>query len=562
MTGTTESTGAEGPLSGRAGRGAAVTALLLGALLLAALGLRLWSIGHGLPFVYNPDEELHFVPRAVAMFGGSLNPGYFENPPALTYLFHAVLRVRFLEGFPFGASGLRRAFLRDPTAVYLTARVTVAVIGTLVVGLVFWAGRGFYDARVGLVAAALMAFAFLPVFYSKQALNDVVTLAPIAVALLGCLLVAERGHPLDWALAGAAIGVATATKYTAGAMLAVLGIAALIRWRSGEPLGRAAAGLVGAGVMFVVAFFVLNPFALAEFGEFKSQVAGQSATAGGLAKLGQDDVPGWLYYGWTLTWGLGWAPAVAALAGALLALRSDVRKGTLLVVFPLLLFLFLGGQARYFGRWLMPAYPALTILAGYAAVRLADALPLRPIWRNLAVAALAAVLLAQGLVSSVHVSSILGREDTRTMARAWLVRHVPARSRVVVEPFVPRRGFLTRGGAGGDLFERFPVKPPFQGYTKRLSPGLIDVYRRGGYCWVVTGSHQRDRGLKAGLTGARRYYARLDAEARRESAFSPFRPGSDPVPFNFDLSFNYEPLAYERPGPVVEVRRLRKCRPS
>ena len=31
-----------------------------------------------------------------------------------------------------------------------------------------------------------MAVAFLPVFYSKHALNDVVTLAPVSVALVGC----------------------------------------------------------------------------------------------------------------------------------------------------------------------------------------------------------------------------------------------------------------------------------------------------------------------------------------------------------------------------------------
>ena len=29
------------------------------------------------------------------MFGGSLNPRYFENPPALTYLLYVVFRLRF-----------------------------------------------------------------------------------------------------------------------------------------------------------------------------------------------------------------------------------------------------------------------------------------------------------------------------------------------------------------------------------------------------------------------------------------------------------------------------------
>src|SRR5215203_4848986 len=74
---------------------------MLGGLVAVALGLRLWPIRHGLPWVYNVDEELHFVPVAVRMFGGSFNPHYFENPPALTYLLYGVLRLRFpRSGFP------------------------------------------------------------------------------------------------------------------------------------------------------------------------------------------------------------------------------------------------------------------------------------------------------------------------------------------------------------------------------------------------------------------------------------------------------------------------------
>ena len=56
---------------------------ILAGLLLLALALRLWNIRYGLPWVYNRDEEGHFVPVAVRFFGGSLNPHYFENPPAV-----------------------------------------------------------------------------------------------------------------------------------------------------------------------------------------------------------------------------------------------------------------------------------------------------------------------------------------------------------------------------------------------------------------------------------------------------------------------------------------------
>ncbi len=62
----------------------------------------------------------------------------------------------------------------------------------------------FFDRRVGLLAAALLAVAFLPVFYSHLALNDVPTLAPIALSLWGTAGVLRRGRLRDYALAGSA----------------------------------------------------------------------------------------------------------------------------------------------------------------------------------------------------------------------------------------------------------------------------------------------------------------------------------------------------------------------
>src|SRR3954447_20322636 len=416
------------------------TRWLLAGLLLAALGLRLWSIRYGLPWVYNRDEEFHFVPVAVRMFGGSFNPHYFENPPALTYLFYAAFRLRFHSG------GFRHAFAANPTAAYETARVIVALIGTASVGFVYWAGARWFDRRVGLIAAALVAFGFLPAFYGKFALNDAVTLAPVAIALALIALAWERGRTWQWVGAGAAIGVATAVKYTAGAMLLPLGIALLLRWLDGE---RRVLDLlkpaVLAGVAFGAAFLILNPYSLVDFSTFRHQVAGQSATAGGSAKLGQSSTPGWLYYLWTVTRGLGWIPAVAAIGGGVLLLRENWRRGLVLVVFPLFMFLFLGSQARHFGRWYMPAYPAIVLLAGYAAVRAADAFGRRRAW---GVVAVAAVLVVQGLAATIRVDSVLARTDTRTLARSWVMRTLRPGTAVVVEPFVPS-GWLAQGNRAG-----------------------------------------------------------------------------------------------------------------
>jgi 4-amino-4-deoxy-L-arabinose transferase-like glycosyltransferase len=509
------------------------TAIWLGGILLAALALRLWNLDHGLPFAYNADEAEHFVPRALDMAGGgSLDPGYYENPPALTYLFALVYWI----------GGTADAFL--------TARVVVALIGTLVVALTFFAGQRAFGPRTGLVAAALMAVAFLPVFYSKHALNDIVTLAPVTLGLIGALLVHQRGGWADYVLAGAAIGTATAVKYTAGAMLLTLAVAAGLRiLRDRAELRKVLLGCLAAGAAFVVLLAILNPYALLNFHEARRQIKGQSGQAAA-GKLGQDDVLGWIYYVGTLGWGLGWLPLAAAVGGAVVAIRRDWRLALLLLAFPVFLYLFMGSQGRYFGRWLLPAYPVLCILAGYGAVALATALK-RP---ALLTALFGAALCAQGLLASVHVDRVLGREDTRAQALDWLRANVPDGGRIVVEPFVP-------ADWAGE-FDKWPVERPFQAYEKRLRVKDIDAYREGGYCYVVVGSTQKERGLKAGLRSSERYYPALDDASEETVTFSPFAEGADPVQFSYDFSFNYAPRAYERPGPVVEIHRLADCDPG
>ena len=81
----------------------------IAAVVVAAFVLRLWGLRHGLPYVFSADENAHFVPRAIGMFGHSLNPQYFVNPPAFTYLLHAAFWVRWGSREAVGG-----AFAADP----------------------------------------------------------------------------------------------------------------------------------------------------------------------------------------------------------------------------------------------------------------------------------------------------------------------------------------------------------------------------------------------------------------------------------------------------------------
>jgi 4-amino-4-deoxy-L-arabinose transferase-like glycosyltransferase len=542
------------------------------AVVAGALVLRLWGLRQGLPFVYNADENAHFVAGAMGMFGHTYNPNYFINPPAYTYLLHVV----FAAGFG-GRDGVSASYAADPTDVFATARAVSAVLGAVAVGLLAWTGTRLLDRRMGLVAAALLAVAFLPVNYAHFALNDAPTLAPVCLALVGVGGVLTRGRLGDYALAGIGLGLACATKYTGGIVLLPLLAAAAVA--PAPAVGRRVAGLALAGVLALAAFLIANPFALLDFHSFRDGLGKQSAASSdGGGKLGLTGSSGILYYLKTTTWGLGWLPALAALGGAAALAVRDWRRAVVLVP-PVLIFLvFMGTQDRFFARWLLPVYPLLCLLAAYGAVALATwalerARRPRPAWAAVAAAVL---LCAQGLVFAVHNDVVLARPDTRQLAREWMVEHVRPGAKVVIEPVVPDAWASDPGRAlpvtgNGARWAKWPTSRSrlradgtprnsglgpivkLEDYERTLFPGLVGQYERRGYCTVLTGSTQFGRALAdpKQVPQALRYYAALRRSGRVVfAARQPLRT------FSFDYSFNSYPLDFHRPGPEIVIYRL------
>src|SRR3954463_6709096 len=141
---------------------------ILAGLFAAAFLLRIVGFKTGLPYVYNADENSHFVPRAIGMFGHSPNPGYFINPPAFTYVVYALFTLRWGTD-PASVGG---AFAADPTTAFALARAASAFLGALAVALTaIAAARLFDDRRVGALAGGLLAVAFLPSHYRPLALH-------------------------------------------------------------------------------------------------------------------------------------------------------------------------------------------------------------------------------------------------------------------------------------------------------------------------------------------------------------------------------------------------------
>ena len=590
--------------AGEQGRARRWVWLGLAAVLAGGLALRLWGVGQGLPFAFNTDEADHFVPHAVRMFtDGSLNPHYFANPPAFTYLLHYLFAL-----WLGGGAGVLRAWQLHPQELYTLGRVAAALLGTAALWLLYATGARLFGRGVGLLAAAIEAVAFLPVFYAHLALNDVPTLAPLTLSLLGSAGVLRNGRIRDHAIAGLGLGLACASKYTAGIAVLPLAAAVAARYLEGEPgaARRALLGLASAGAVALAAFLVANPYALLDYHGFHRELVHQSSLSSeAQGKLGAPKGGGLRYYLWSLTWGLGWVPALAALGGAVAIWRRERQLGWMLVPALLLFLAFMGLQGRYFGRWLLPVYPMLCLLAAFfatrvahagarmAAARLGRARAHGPAaTRSTAAApgsrarlagalvwvAVVAALLAQGLVSSVHAGLVLSRADTRNLARSWMLAHIPLGSAIVVELIAPNgwvsaspgapdcpgrlwckyASELSRIAADGTLAPGPPHRVTIEDYERTLAPLLIGYYERHGYCWVISGSTQSGRAYAdpRAVPHAIAYYQALAQNAEVVYRASPYAPGASAVPFNFDWSFDYYPLAYRRPGPQLTIYRL------
>lgn len=544
-------------------------ALTLAGILLAGMLLRLWGIRHGLPVVYNLDEYAHFVVGAVKMFDAGYNPHYFQNPPAFTYLLHVLFAFGYGGIWPVGAGrAVREAFGGDPTTLYTVARITSATLGVGAAGALFVAGKRLYGAGTGLLAAAFLTFTFLPVHYSHLALNDVPTLLPLCVGLIGLAGITRRGKLIDYVLAGLGLGFATATKYTAAALAVSIFTAWAIRaWGDREAFKRELPYLIGSAVVAATAFVVANPFSVLDANDFVYGVRRQQRLSAGVEKLGTDDVTGWWYYLWTVTWGFGWVPALLAAGGAGLALKRDWRKALPWVVFALLVWLFMGKQERFYARWLMPVYTVLAVFAAYAIVEAARTVPAR--WRRLAAAVLVGAAFAQPLVTVVQNDVVLTRADTRDLAKAWLLDNAGRGSKVAIELIGPPHYFNDRGRKNGEaVFDYFPLPhgAEVEKYAQNLSPARLRDYENGGYCWVVTGSIQKGRATKfpQKVPGAIAYYRELERTAEKVKSFSPVGSAADLPRFNFDISYNWYPLSYERPGPLIDIYRLKtgRCAPA
>ena len=358
-----------------------------------------------------------------------------------------------LAAVKVAAVGLERAGIPHAASYHEipTAGRVAATLADLVALLcAYLLGRSLGGRRAGLAAAALYAFAILPLQLARFYTVDPFATAFAALALVLAVRSVERGKPADLLAFGLASGLAAACKLSLAPLLALaVPIALLAPGRPGGPapsLPRRLLRVAGACAVAAIAAFAI--FRVAQPILFAGPRLVDIAPAPGSIELfrqlaGQldgsaDMPPAWQWIGrsrWVdplrnlLLFGLGPAFAVAAVAGvALAAWRAASgppfrRRASIVMLAATLGYgAWIGGQFVSSMRYWLPLYPVLAAFGGWALV--VGAARLR---RRIRLARyLPGIAIAVGGIAAVAWLAVPLSAPTRLWASHWMLERVPA----------------------------------------------------------------------------------------------------------------------------------------
>ena len=387
---------------------------------------------------------------------GSLNPHYFWYPSLLFDVIAGIGWVQQLVGHWHPGAGLTVqnegiARTTDPHLFIALRLVGVVLsIGTCIViwGLCFLIARRWWAATL---AGLLLAVSPLMVANSLYITPDTYSTFFTAVGLIAAIWLMRRGSRLAYVLAGTAVGLATGSGYNAVVVAVAVVAAHFLRYpQAKEPVisegtpkphtprwAQQLAPLLVAGLAAIIAFVVTTPGAAIDSHQFLHDALAQShmyTTS--------------VIHGYNAQWPLAFYTATLNDQGLIFTTLVGIglfgfcgrwwRESLVMAVFVVCYGWLISSQLLAFSRDLLPAMPALAVLAALGVATIVERV--RHFFDHLSVAVAAGALVIAGLASPVATSARIPgelNEHPNTEAQAWISKHVPVGSTVVVEIYGP-----------------------------------------------------------------------------------------------------------------------------
>jgi 4-amino-4-deoxy-L-arabinose transferase-like glycosyltransferase len=449
----------------RAGAGVHSSRAVLTLVLLGAAVLRLWGVSSGVPSRLGVDEP-EIMERAVRIIRtGDFNPHFFDYPSLYIYVQAIVAAARFVVG---AVRGEWTSLAEAPTSeFYVWGRVVTALTGTATVWLVYIAGLRWGAPTAG-IAAALLAVMPMHVRESHFVLTDIPLTFFVTASFLLSLRASEKGTASAFAWAGAAAGLAVATKYTGAPALLfpLLACSIALPPHTSRRVGAAAAFASATG-----AFLLAAPYTILDLPGFLNGLAWLSNSY----RVTALPEPPAITYLKHLRINFGSPAVLLAAAGLALAIAQLARgagrvKSALVVVFPIVYYTFISRQPLVYGRYLLPLVPLLCLLIA-AAVAAAGHLTASRFSRAAAAVltvAVVALALIPPLSRSIEFDRSAARTWTNDLTHEWARSHIPPAAKVIVETSEVR----LPPGYRVETVKQLRLKP-FEEYVKAGAEYLI-----------------------------------------------------------------------------------------
>lgn len=528
-----------------------------------AFGLRLWGIGFGLPYEYHVDE-VQYVYQAMGMGSRGLEPIWWNNPPFYKYLLLAQYGVLFVVGRGLGwhtsvAQFGEQQFL-DPTYLFLLGRATTALLGAFTIFLVYGIAKVAYkERRIGLIAAWFLAVTFIHARDSHYAVNDVPVTFFMMLAMWAAVNITQKPQRRWYLVAGVALGLGFATKYSAIFVSVPLLLAHI--WspdmRLRPPFNwqwrRFALLMVITAVTAILAspYFVLTPGRVIQEVYQDLYLPGQQGFDGWLI----DPAGGYLFYLKTLLWGLGWGLFLLVMVAIPWSLFQRQRAVWVILSLPLVVYLTAARQEMFFARFIIPAVPPLLILG--AAFLHQSVKRLSPPGKvPIVLMTLVLLLTIQPSVSLIRHNYLLTQTDTRTLAKDWIEANIPAGARIGLD-------WRFHGPQLSTPEREMPLSNRIYDVTLADGNGLSDNplswYVENGFEYLITSSFISDIALQdeTGHLARQQFYASLPVELQLLQTFQSNSAVASP-PFIFDEMYGPAVSLWqrERPGPTIHIYQI------
>lgn len=419
---------------------------------------------------------------------------------AMGQVMHWLAPAAARVGVPVQATELMARADHACDAIAVAGRLTIALLDTLTIVLVYLLGKRLFGRVAGLAAAAFYAFTAQAIQLSHFFAMDPASTTFTVMAIYAAVRMAEERRLRLAVFAGVAAGLAIASKFSALPILAAPVVAGLL-WvwaEQGQDARRQARGVLAIPLALVVAgltFFLASPYAVLDWENFaQATLVEQGQMVRGVADFPftrqyRNTTPYIYFIEQQVQWGLGWPLGLLALGGTLAAVVLLVATLVRLAVW------LLRGQSRslpltrlemgnviawswivpYFGltgaflakfnRYMSPILPFVVIFgAGLLwliwrnAGRLSTgrgAAYARTVLRALTVVGGVGVLAAAIFWSAAYVNGVYGSEHPWLTASRWVYNNAPSGSVILWELWddplpktVPNEPGMDMGSAG------------------------------------------------------------------------------------------------------------------